>query len=131
MRARKALRDIGEVRFEQSGQTHQNEERASDDSCGLQGQMVDHARSLLAAREVDRTGVPYKLNPFACWIRTSKISPASLSSPSNTTILFVRVRPIRRAGFVLLRPSQRTSRSRPTNRSPARRADSSTTRSKS
>src|SRR5213080_4907837 len=106
MRARKALRDIGEVRFEQSGQTHQNEERARNDSCGLQRQMVNHARSLRAAHEVGRTGVPYKLNPFACWIRTSRISPVSFSSPSNTTILFVRVRPIRRAGFVLLRPSK-------------------------
>src|SRR5205823_10173546 len=74
-------------------------------------------------------GVPYKLKPLArsIWISTS--SPISSLSPSpvrrslgeggNTAILLVRVRPIRRAGFVLLGPSERTSTRCPTSPSPA------------
>src|SRR6266487_3539220 len=44
-RARKALRDTCELRFEQSGQTNQNKKCARDDSRGLQGEMVNHVRS--------------------------------------------------------------------------------------
>ncbi len=57
--------------------------------------------------------------------------PNQFSSPSNTTILFVRVRPINRARFVLLGPSQRTSTLLPIRRSRIRRFDSFTTWSKS
>src|SRR5438552_331742 len=43
-RARKVLRDAGEVRFEQTGQTDQNQEQTRKDSHGLQGKMVNHVR---------------------------------------------------------------------------------------
>src|SRR5206468_275915 len=151
-RTRKALRDISEVRFHQTGHADQNEERTGDDARNMQRWMVNHIRhgesvlgprklSGLDAREIGRIGVPYKLKPLArsIWTSTSSPTSSSLSSPArrslggggNTTILFVRVRPINRAGFVLLGPSQRISTVQPTNRSPARRADSFTIRSKS
>src|SRR5205814_8075007 len=141
MSTRRPLRHAAEVGLHQPRQADQNKNRAGDNSRGLQGQMVNHVRhsesvlwptrSPLGSREVARTGLPYKLNPLAFCIRTSRISPMSFLAPWNTTILFARVRPINRPEFVLLGPSQRISTERPINRSPARRADSFTIRSRS
>src|ERR1051326_8662423 len=92
---------------------------------GFQPDLVVHASSVQSfsrqdARSARQAGclcyrsVPYKLNPLACSICTVTSSPTNSSRPGNTTILLVRVRPIKRCRFVLLGPSQSTSTSRPT-----------------